>query len=77
MPVAGYLFRIRNPVKPLTQKMVYSHTLGFVFNQIERDINRVKKLQSNMLANAIVDQRAKQELDDAMTEIKKRANIVR
>jgi len=45
--------------------------------KVERDINRVKKIQSDMLANAIVDQRAKQELDDAMTEIKKRANHVR
>jgi len=30
-----------------------------------------------MLANAIVDQRAKQELDDAMIDIKRRANAVR
>ena len=45
--------------------------------QIESDIQKVKKLQNDILTNALVDPKSKQELEDVMNNIKKKANVVR
>ena len=45
--------------------------------QIESDIQKVKKLQNDILTNALVDPKTKQELEDVMNNIKKKANVVR
>ena len=41
--------------------------------QIESDIQKVKKLQNDILTNALVDPKTKQELEDVMNNIKKKA----
>ena len=45
--------------------------------QIEADIQKVKKAQNEILTTPSVDAKTKQELEDAMNNIKKRANVVR
>ena len=45
-----------------------------IISQIERDIVRVKKVQNNILTSPQVDQKAKQQLEDIMNDIKLNAN---
>ena len=45
--------------------------------QVQNDINKVKKLQNDILSSPMVDAKAKQELDDTMNAIKKKANTIR
>ena len=45
-----------------------------IISQIELDIVRVKKVQNNILTSPQVDQKAKQQLEDIMNDIKLNAN---
>ena len=45
-----------------------------IIGQIEQDIQRVKEIQNDIIASPMVDQKAKQQLDDLMNDIKKKAN---
>lgn len=45
--------------------------------QVAKDIEKVKKLQTDILSSPMVDAKAKQELDDTMNAIKKKANTIR
>ena len=45
--------------------------------QVQNDINKVKKLQNDIISSPMVDAKAKQELDDTMNAIKKKANTIR
>ena len=45
-----------------------------IIGQIEQDIQRVKQVQNDILTCPQVDQKAKQQLDDIMNDIKKKAN---
>ena len=45
--------------------------------QVAKDVEKVKKIQSDILSAPTVDPKSKAELEDAMTGIKKMANMVR
>ena len=45
-----------------------------IISQIKQDIVRMKKLQNNILTSPQVDQKAKQQLEDIMNDIKLNAN---
>ena len=45
-----------------------------IISQIEQDIGRTKQVQNDILTCPQVDQKAKQQLDDIMNEVKKKAN---
>ena len=45
-----------------------------IIGQIEQDIGRVSQVQNEILTCPQVDQKAKQQLDDLMNDIKKKAN---
>ena len=45
--------------------------------QVSRDVEKVKKLQNDILSSPTVDAKMKQELDDTMNNIKKKANTIR
>ena len=45
-----------------------------IIGTIEQDIGRVKQVQNDILTCPQVDQKAKQQLDDIMNDIKKKAN---
>ena len=45
-----------------------------IISQIEQDIGRVRQVQNDILTCPQVDQKAKQQLEDIMNDIKKKAN---
>ena len=45
-----------------------------IIGQIEQDIGRTKQVQNDILTCPQVDQKAKQQLEDIMNDIKKKAN---
>ena len=45
--------------------------------QVQKEVEKTKKLQNDILSAPSVDAKAKQELEDCMNSIKKKANIVR
>ena len=45
-----------------------------IIGHVEQDIQRVKQVQNDILSCPQVDQKAKQQLDDLMNDIKKKAN---
>ena len=45
-----------------------------IIGQIEQDIGRVRQVQNDILTCPQVDQKAKQQLEDIMNDIKKKAN---
>jgi len=48
-----------------------------IIGQIEQDIGRVRQVQNDILTCPQVDQKAKQQLEDIMNDIKKKANSAR
>jgi len=46
-------------------------------NQVQREVDKVRKLQSDILSAPSVDPKQKQELEDTMASIKKKANMIR
>jgi syntaxin 1A len=48
-----------------------------IIGHVEQDIQRVKQVQNDILSCPQVDQKAKQQLDDLMNDIKKKANSAR
>ena len=46
-------------------------------NQVQREVDKVRKLQSDILSAPAVDPKQKQELEDTMASIKKKANMIR
>jgi len=45
--------------------------------QVQRDVDKVKKLQNDIISAPTVDPKCKQELEDTMAGIKKKANTIR
>lgn len=48
-----------------------------VAGQVQKDIDKIKKLQNDILSAPSVDAKSKQELEDTMNSIKKKANVIR
>merc|ERR1719411_1205801 len=46
-------------------------------NRVRQEIDKTKKLQNDILSAPSVDQKSKQELEDTMNSIKKKANTIR
>ena len=65
---------MHGPMQEFFQEM---EELRNTTQQIENDIQKVKKLQNDILVAPSLDTKTKQELEDVMNDIKKKANVVR
>ena len=68
-----YLF-IHMIIGPMQEYFQEIEELRNIIGQIEQDIGRVSQVQNEILTCPQVDQKAKQQLDDLMNDIKKKAN---
>jgi syntaxin 1A len=48
-----------------------------IVSQVQKDIARVKIVQNDLISSPMIDPKSKQELDDTMNSIKKKANTIR
>ena len=65
-----YIFDL-GPMQEFFQEI---EELRGIIGQIEQDIGRVRQVQNDILTCPQVDQKAKQQLEDIMNDIKKKAN---
>ena len=66
-----YFSQILGPMAEFFQEI---EELRGIIGQIEQDIGRVRQVQNDILTCPQVDQKAKQQLEDIMNDIKKKAN---
>ena len=69
--VSLYFFQNSGPMQEFFQEI---EELRGIIGQIEQDIGRVRQVQNDILTCPQVDQKAKQQLEDIMNDIKKKAN---
>ena len=66
-----YNIPMDDDMDPRMQEFFHNiETMRDTANQVQNDINKVKKLQNDILSSPMVDAKAKQELDDTMNAIK-------
>ena len=69
-----YFLRTRVFTGPMQEFFQEIEELRGIIGHVEQDIQRVKQVQNDILSCPQVDQKAKQQLDDLMNDIKKKAN---
>ena len=71
-----HVYFLQTPVfiGPMQEFFQEIEELRGIIGHVEQDIQRVKQVQNDILSCPQVDQKAKQQLDDLMNDIKKKAN---
>ena len=69
-----YFLQTRVFTGPMQEFFQEIEELRGIIGHVEQDIQRVKQVQNDILSCPQVDQKAKQQLDDLMNDIKKKAN---